>query len=54
MGLPDAAQCPSVGFSDSSNRLNSCRFQPWCPSFGGNPELAAIEAPARLAVTAAA
>ncbi len=25
-----------------------CAFQPWCPAFGGDPTLAAIEAPARL------
>jgi putative RecB family exonuclease len=27
---------------------NSCAFQTWCPAFGGNPDLAAIEAPLRL------
>jgi putative RecB family exonuclease len=32
----------------------SCSYQAWCPAFGGNPALAAAEAPARLAVTAAA
>ena len=26
----------------------SCGFQRWCPSFGGDPELAAIEAPLAL------
>ena len=25
----------------------SCTFQRWCPSFGGDPELAAVEAPLR-------
>lgn len=32
----------------------SCSFQPWCPSFGGNPELAAVEAPLRYGPPAAA
>jgi putative RecB family exonuclease len=27
---------------------NTCAFQPWCPAFGGDPSLAAIEAPARF------
>jgi putative RecB family exonuclease len=31
----------------------SCSFQAWCPAFGGNPALAAEEAPRRLAVAAA-
>ena len=30
----------------------SCSFKPWCPSFGGNPELAAVEAPQRYAAPA--
>jgi putative RecB family exonuclease len=25
----------------------SCAFKPWCPSFGGDPTLAAVEAPVR-------
>ena len=28
-----------------SSLCASCAYQPWCPSFGGDPELAAIEAP---------
>jgi putative RecB family exonuclease len=32
---------------------NSCSFQQWCPAFGGNPELAAVEAPLRHAALAA-
>jgi putative RecB family exonuclease len=24
---------------------NHCSYQPWCPEFGGNPELAAVEVP---------
>jgi putative RecB family exonuclease len=31
-----------------------CSFQPWCPEFGGDPERAAIEAPARLLAPSAA
>jgi putative RecB family exonuclease len=31
---------------------SSCAFKTWCPTFGGDPELAAIEAPARLTVAA--
>ena len=27
---------------------SSCAFQPWCPAFGGNPDLAAVEAPLRF------
>ena len=29
-------------------RCESCSFQRWCPSFGGDPERAAIEAPALI------
>ena len=32
---------------------SSCRFQPWCPTFGGDPELARIEAPVAFGLTAA-
>ena len=31
---------------------NSCAFQPWCPAFGGNPDLAATEAPVRFGYAA--
>ena len=31
----------------------SCSFQQWCPAFGGDPELAAVEAPLRHAALAA-
>ena len=31
----------------------SCSFQPWCPSFGGTPDLAHIEAPVAFGLTAA-
>jgi len=33
---------------------NSCAFQPWCPAFGGNPELAAAEAPVKFGTLTAA
>ena len=32
-----------------SARCASCTFQPWCPSFGGDPDRAAAEAPVLLA-----
>ncbi len=32
----------------------SCAYQPWCPAFGGDPSLAAVEAPARFRPLAAA
>jgi putative RecB family exonuclease len=31
----------------------SCSFRQWCPAFGGDPELAAVEAPLRHAAVAA-
>ncbi|HEX2783178.1 MAG TPA: PD-(D/E)XK nuclease family protein, partial [Ilumatobacteraceae bacterium] len=31
----------------------SCSFQQWCPAFGGQPELAAVEAPLRHAALVA-
>jgi putative RecB family exonuclease len=31
----------------------SCSFQRWCPSFGGDPELAHVEAPVAFGLTAA-
>ena len=36
-----------------SARCGVCRFQRWCPSFGGNPDLAALEAPVAFGLTAA-
>ncbi|MDQ3468537.1 MAG: PD-(D/E)XK nuclease family protein, partial [Actinomycetota bacterium] len=30
----------------------SCGFQQWCPSFGGDPALAALEAPRRRTLLA--
>ncbi len=32
----------------------SCAYKPWCPAFGGDPSLAAIEAPLRFATPAVA
>jgi putative RecB family exonuclease len=32
----------------------SCAFQPWCPAFGGDPSLAAVEAPLRFSALAPA
>jgi putative RecB family exonuclease len=32
---------------------NSCSFQQWCPAFGGDPELAAVEAPLQHAALVA-
>jgi putative RecB family exonuclease len=34
-------------------RCGSCSFQPWCPSFGGDPERAHVEAPVAFGLTAA-
>jgi putative RecB family exonuclease len=31
-----------------SSSCGSCAFQRWCPAFGGDPELAAVEAPLAL------
>ena len=33
---------------------NSCAYQQWCPEFGGDPELAAVEAPLVFGKLAAA
>ena len=32
----------------------TCAFKPWCPAFGGDPALAAVEAPLRFGTPAAA
>ena len=37
-----------------SNICGSCAFKPWCPSFGGDPELAAVEAPRLFGTVVAA
>ncbi|MGH9134732.1 MAG: RecB family exonuclease [Ilumatobacteraceae bacterium] len=42
--------CQTGDFRPRPGALCSgCAFQPWCPAFGGDPELAAVEAPARYA-----
>jgi putative RecB family exonuclease len=47
--------CQTGDFRPKQGALcNSCAFQPWCPAFGGNPELAAVEAPLRFGTAAAA
>jgi putative RecB family exonuclease len=41
--------CLSDNFQPRPGALcKTCAFQPWCPSFGGNPDLAASEAPLRF------
>jgi putative RecB family exonuclease len=45
--------CTTGDFRPRQGALcNSCGFQSWCPAFGGDPELAAVEAPLRLAALA--
>jgi putative RecB family exonuclease len=47
--------CISGDFQPKQGALcPSCSFQPWCPAFGGNPELAATEVPVRFGPAAAA
>ena len=42
--------CLSGDFRPHTSGLcNVCAFKPWCPSFGGDPERAAIEAPLAFA-----
>lgn len=42
--------CQTGDFRPKQGPLcNSCSFREWCPAFGGRPELAAAEAPLRLA-----
>lgn len=41
-----ARACTTRDFRPRQSPLcKSCAFQPWCPEFGGDPELAAVEAP---------
>jgi putative RecB family exonuclease len=41
--------CQTGDFRPKPGALcTSCAFQPWCPAFGGDPSLAAQEAPARF------
>lgn len=47
--------CTSGNFQPRAGALcNSCAFKPWCPAFGGDPSLAAVEAPLRFGVPVAA
>ena len=47
--------CQTGDFRPKQGPLcNSCSFQTWCPAFGGDPALAALEAPLRVQPTAAA
>jgi putative RecB family exonuclease len=47
--------CQTGDFRPKPGALcNSCAFQPWCPAFDGQPELAATEAPLRFRPLAAA
>ena len=47
--------CVSGNFQPRAGALcNSCAFKPWCPAFGGDPSLAAVEAPIRFGVPVAA
>lgn len=42
--------CQTGDFRPKQGPLcNSCSFRDWCPAFGGRPELAAAEAPLRMA-----
>lgn len=42
--------CVSGDFKPRQGPLcNYCAFQAWCPAFGGDPQLAAVEAPAAVA-----
>jgi putative RecB family exonuclease len=46
--------CVTGDFKPNPSALcKSCRFQPWCPSFGGNPDVAAVEAPVAFGLAAA-
>jgi putative RecB family exonuclease len=47
--------CQSGDFRPRQGPLcTSCAYQPWCPAFGGDPSLAASEAPVRFRALAAA
>jgi len=47
--------CLTGNFQPRQSALcNSCAFQPWCPAFGGDPSLAATEAPLKFLAPAAA
>jgi putative RecB family exonuclease len=45
--------CTSGEFRPRPGALcNSCAYQTWCPAFGGDPALAAVEAPVRFGLRA--
>ncbi len=45
--------CQTGDFRPRQSLLcGSCSFQPWCPAFGGDPDLAATEAPVRFGYAA--
>ena len=45
--------CVTGDFQPRQSLLcNSCAFQPWCPAFSGDPQLAASEAPVRFGYAA--
>lgn len=47
--------CNAEDFRPRSGPLcGSCAFKPWCPEFGGDPTLAAVEAPLRYGMPPAA
>ena len=47
--------CTTGNFQPRVTTLcGSCHFKTWCPAFGGNPDLAAIEAPRSLGAVIAA
>jgi putative RecB family exonuclease len=47
--------CVSGEFKPNKGALcGSCAFQQWCPAFGGDPALAAVEAPVKFRTPAAA
>ena len=47
--------CTTEDFRPKEGALcKLCAFQPWCPAFGGDPALAAVEAPVRFGMPARA
>ncbi|MFZ4718867.1 MAG: RecB family exonuclease [Ilumatobacteraceae bacterium] len=47
--------CQTGDFRPKQGPLcNYCSFQSWCPAFGGDPQLAAVEAPLRFGTPTAA
>ncbi len=47
--------CQTGDFRPKTSTLcGSCAFKQWCPAFGGNPDLAAVEAPLQMGTVVAA